>query len=388
MRRGLTAAVSAALSMLILLSACGTRLDKTSEFLKYKDSAKIEQIDRLCSEYVKTEGIMGMSVGVFIDGRVKFFNYGVTKKDGKPISEETRFELGTMTQVFTGVMFGEYVARGYLNDGSTVKNYFPYLNIPAWNGENILTYGALATHRSGLPQKPSNLPKSESPYSDYGELMLRRNIGTWEYTSRPGDVYFDAGMDMGLLGFAVEAAIRQPYETLVKNAIMYRIGMEKTTVTMTEEQDAARAMPHDVNGNTAAVQNYACLQGMAGFKSTAYDMMAFSWMLLGMPGDEETYTIPLDADGKPERKRTQLENLRAACDVATSLQYEGNGIKVGYGFRLGQLAGKDYIWQSGVSAGYGSYIGLIDDSDTAVVILANSVCAPQTLGESVLSILN
>jgi CubicO group peptidase (beta-lactamase class C family) len=40
-------------------------------------------------------------VGIIDDGDVDYYYYGNTTKDGKPIDENTIFEIGSITKVFT-----------------------------------------------------------------------------------------------------------------------------------------------------------------------------------------------------------------------------------------------------------------------------------------------
>lgn len=396
---------------LLFLGGCGTRLDKTSEFLKYKDKPTAAAVQSLCAEFFEDNGLAGLSVGVLVNGHATFFNYGQTQEGGAPITEDTRFDLGTLTQVFTGVTYAESIYRRYVSHGSTLKGLFPYLNVPLWEGESI-TLGQLATHTSGMPSAPTNLPREETPYQFYSELDLRKYLSGASLESQPGSVYSPDGMDMGLLGFAVSVARKIPYENQVKNVIMYSIGMTRTTATFAEESTdhlATWATPHSAQGQALPHQEYGTLQGMAAFKSTAYDLMLFAWCNMNMPGTEDTFSKPA-AQGRtveaqlytpaypsdnPEQKITVatlgaqsvVERLHASMRIAQEEHYSQDGVSLGYGYRLGQMGENQYIWQKGGDAGNGGYIGFVPGTATAVVVLANSGVEVDGLGRQILELL-
>ena len=80
----------------------------------------------------------------------------------------TPFELGSITKTFTALLLADMTLRGELGLDDAVEAVLPSaLRLRDANGTAI-TFGDLATHRSGLPRLPSNLrrPDGEDPY-DY-----------------------------------------------------------------------------------------------------------------------------------------------------------------------------------------------------------------------------
>lgn len=393
---------------LAALSGCGARLDKTSEFLRYKDKDTISAAQTAIQAYYDENNLAGISVGILVDGYVEFFNLGNTKEGGTPITEDTRFDLGTLTQVFTGVAYSESIYKRYLSDGTSVKKLFPYLDIPLWGGTESMTCGQLATHRSGMPQKPTNLPRGDVPYEFYSELDLRRYLSTASLDSQPGTVYQPGGMDMGLLSFAIEVARKTPFEQHVKSVIMYNISMTRTTITLDEDDTSPWAMPHDADGNPLPHQEYSSLLGMSAFKSTAYDMMLFAWCNMDMPGTESTFDkeaasqwtlqqklyMVLDTEAKSAEyskllgSQSVTERLYAAMMIAQDEHYSDGDTVLGYGYRLGEIGGNKYVWQNGGDAGNGGYIGFVPGTSTAVVVLSNTGADVEPLGLQLISLLN
>ena len=128
--------LSLTLCLLLLLCGCGiTRFDKVSPFHQFTDGEAAEQVRRLCAAFYEDQALTGMSVGILKDGEVAFYNFGVKETGGSPVTEDTVYELGTMSELFTGIMFSEWVGRGYLTEDQPLATYFPLTNLPQWKAE-------------------------------------------------------------------------------------------------------------------------------------------------------------------------------------------------------------------------------------------------------------
>ena len=123
-------------------------------------------------------------------------------KDAKP-NLDTRFEIGALSEVFTGLLFAQAAYEGKLRLGSTLHDAMP--NFPftdSYLASTTLT--ALATHRSGLPPIPPNLfPLDiDDPYASYSDTDVLALLAN--YRSPNGeDLAGYTPLDSGLLGFVV-----------------------------------------------------------------------------------------------------------------------------------------------------------------------------------------
>ena len=342
--------------ILLLLCGCSVRVDKTTAFKKYTDKEKAARIDALCRSFYEESGVCGISVGIMDGFEVKFFNYGKTSAEGRPVTEDTIYQLGTLTEMFTGVMWAEWENRGWFLPETQTSVYFPYTKLPTYNGEGFDSYD-LITHTSGLPELPDNF----TDFNTYDDLLLRQYLVSSELESAPGAKRLHSYIGIGLLGYLLETRLKTDYETAVKNSIMYRCSMTSTTVTLTEEQEAAAALPHDANGRELPlIKPYSCLQGSVGFNSTVYDMLIFASLNL------------------------------AKVDVSTFLEraitsaHENKGYDSGYGFNIDG----DLYYNENLLNGSAGYFGVDGKNETAVCVLCNTEKDVSALAKEIMEIIN
>lgn len=130
-----------------------------------------QDIETILRERVNSERNQASVVVAVVDENgTKFFGYGKKSKlkNSTASNENTAFEIGSITKVFTGILLAEAVKRGEVKLDNPLSKYLPNGVItPKYNGKEI-TLLNLIWHTSGLPFKPENLnPRNpENPWAD------------------------------------------------------------------------------------------------------------------------------------------------------------------------------------------------------------------------------
>ena len=353
-----------------VLTACGAQTSAVSPFRKLGDDALAQSIDSAAQAFFEEKEPVGLSVGVLRNGKVQFFNYGVTSAGGAAVTENTQFEIASVSKTMAGVLLGTLSADPSLKLESTktVQEFLPYFALPEYEGEPM-QWWHLSAHVSGLPRLPDNFEDGVNPYAGYTAEKLRYYLREQAHLyTEPGSSYLYSNLGVGFLGYALSYTMRTPYENLLKSRVIWPLGMSRTAITLTPEEEENRAMPHSPLKTPVSQWDFAALQACGGVKSTAYDLLLYLAANMGQ--------IPVES-----------EYLRQGLAEAQKVWYDDGEVCTGLGFLHGSVDGKAMLWHDGASGGYRSYIAFVPETGTGVAVLCNSAIPVDDVAAEILSLM-
>ena len=331
------------------------------------DVTKID-VQALIQKHVDESGAVGAVVGLIDHGTTTFYSYGKKSiQDDEPISEETIFEIGSITKVFTTLILMDMVANGEVELDASIESYLPGIKTPEMNGKKI-TLRHLATHYSGLPTLPENFhPKNPmNPYADYRAEELYAFLSNHILKREPGEKFEYSNLGVGLLGHILSRKVDQTYEELICNRICSKLGMGNTVLTLTEEMREHVAKGYHKKEESEGWDNLA-LEGCGGIHSNISDMTRFLSASMGL----------LDSPLTDLLKRCQKPQFAA----------DSSGFDIGLGWIVSHSHNGDIIWHNGGTAGFRSFLGFNPKMQRGIVILSNSTESwPDLLGLSILDL--
>jgi CubicO group peptidase (beta-lactamase class C family) len=241
----------------------------------------------LASQAIAATGSVGCAA-VFVcagrDSGVLVSAYSAAGRSGRrghAIGPDTRFEIGSVTKIFTGLILADMAVRKEVDPDAPLGSL---LDIPA---AGAVTLRSLATHTSGLPwncaapRLAALLTAPPNPYRDIGldrvAAALARKPpqvpGTFRYSS----------VGYQLLAAALAAAASTTWPSLLQQRICGPLGM--TATGMDPDENSARG--HDTAGFPFPYSDYALLPGAIGLLSTTADLDRFLQIQLD-PGEHAT----------------------------------------------------------------------------------------------------
>jgi D-alanyl-D-alanine-carboxypeptidase/D-alanyl-D-alanine-endopeptidase len=297
---------------------------------------------------------IGLVAAVVSPEGVRIITAGVAGPNGAPaLNEDTVFEIGSVTKVFTAVTLSDMIERGEAALDDPLGKYLPAdARVPERNGKTIALID-LVTHTSGLPAIPSNLVMTEptNPYAHYTVPQLYAFLSEYQLTRDIGSRFEYSNLGAGLLGHALALKSGIGYEELVRRRILQPLDMEDTAISLSTSMKARLAVGHDGEGNAVPNWDLPTLAGAGALRSTANDMVKFLQANLADSG-------PLSAALR--RSHGKQRNT----DIPDT--------DIGLGWLVTKTPAGEIVWHNGQTGGYHSFMGLDLKNRSGVAILHNS----------------
>lgn len=293
-----------------------------------------------------TEGYQAVSVARIRDGEATWAGFG-------DVTPDSRFELGSITKTFDGLLLADAAARGEVRLDDRLDAYLPEL---AGTGAGSVTLEELASHRAGLPpmaeatgirvmaedlagaeltQFSAPTPESIVAASASMPLSGRRQ---WAYSN----------LGASLLGHALARAGGAPdWPTYVQQRLLVPLGMLDTQIAEPGRPAPDLLQPHLANGHRAEPwtgSGYAPV-GL-GVTTTAADLTTYARAIL---------------DGTAPGV--------AALDARWPAPW---GQQSGLAWIVADGGGHPVAWHNGGTGGTRTMLAIDRDSGTAAIVLTNT----------------
>jgi serine-type D-Ala-D-Ala carboxypeptidase/endopeptidase len=329
-------------------------------------------IRRILAERVDTlagsqDGI-GIAVGVIGPQGRRVIPYGhLGHADPRRLGGDTVFEVGSVSKVFTALLLADMVRNGEVALADPVAKYLPPgIKIPERDGRSI-TLADLATHTSGLPFMPDELPVfNASATANNSDAPLYRFLARYQLARDPGTEWDYSNIGYWLLGQALAARAGMDYESLLRTRVTAPLKMKNTAVTLSTELKARLAVGHNAvlqpSPSFSSVSIYAAMPAAGGLVSTVDDLLSFLSVAMGY-------------------EHSPLASSMAAM-LGTRRPIDGSEQALGW-----VVMGKgddQLVMHDGFTWGYANYVAWNPVTRTGVVVLSNQLASVDDIGRHLL----
>lgn len=362
MKTGLRMAALAAACICTQAYAEGT--DPGSRIRSAVDSAIIPTMQ----EY----GISGMAVAVAINGKSYYYNYGVASREsGHAVTEDTLFEIGSISKVFTATLAAYAQARGALSLDDSASKYWAALKGSAFDKITLLELG---TYTAGaLPlQFPDTVTDHEKMTAYYQ---------SWQPVYPPGSHRLYSNPSIGLFGFLAARSMGKPFKKLIESELFPKLGLANSYIQVPPEQTGRYAYGYN-KANVPIRVNPGMLDAEAyGVKTSAADLIHFVQLNMDASRLEKplqqaiatTQTGYFKAGGLTQGLGWELYPYPVALDRLT----DGNSPQFVLGASPVTRIDPEYVQRqmlinkTGSTNGFGAYVAFVPAKRIGIVMLAN-----------------
>lgn len=210
------------LAILIGLTNCKKHNNDIVYNKKYIDAIKKARKD--FSFYLTSNSIPGGSIAISKGGELVYSEaMGLASKDlDVPATRNTKFRIGSLTELFTSLTYQLLVEKGTLHPDSSVQYYMPEFPEKKYK----ITLENLVNNTSGM--RPEGSGKE---YTNKFNLSLQKGIDSFKDDSlmaEPGYYQYASSLNYNLLGAVMEKATHKNFEKIVKELVTDTLHLENT----------------------------------------------------------------------------------------------------------------------------------------------------------------
>lgn len=265
--------------------------------------ARADDVDNYIGAQMRQLHIPGLSIAVVRDGRIaKSRGYGLANVElNAPITEDTVFEIGSITKQFTATAIMMLVEQGKVGLDDKITEYLS--GVPKTWG--AITIRNLLTHSSGIqeyltvPDLFSDTARPGLSHDDIAKIFFKR----LQLEFQPGETWAYSNSGYLLLGNIIEKASGKTYWEFLDERIFKPLGMNATRSSEPRAIIPNRASGYEWHKNrlenrTALTENaYAAGSIVSTVRDMAkWDAALYTEKLLKKSSLDQMWT-PYKADG-------------------------------------------------------------------------------------------
>lgn len=292
---------------------------------------------------------VAISIGFIDNGKEYFFNYGKISPESKSkVDENTIFEIGSITKLFTANLIVQAQDEGKLRIDDFIDNYLPNEYILSEKIKGKLKISDLASHQSGLPdfdfgeliklnpKQPLDISKKaiHSIINDSTELS---DYGNYRYSN----------ISYVLMGIMLQNIYSKSFDKIVNEKILVPSKMNNTLTTKFNVKN--KVVGHDINGVQQDYFFWNSLFAPAGLlKSNTSDMSKLLKILLTNKGE-----------------------IGKATSITEKTFYKNTQMEIGFGQEIERNGNDTFFYKAGDTFSCSSIFAYDKNSNWGIVIMIN-----------------
>lgn len=257
-------------------------------------------LDEVVEQRMKDGGMVGVGAAIIVNKQVVCMKgYGFADKEHAiAFTPDTIMNIGSISKTFTGVALMRAVQEGKISLDEDINSYLPFKVINPHHPGETFTLRQLATHTSGITDRPSiyegtyhfggTPPEAlggflESYFTRNGRYYSADNF----LKTKPGTHREYSNIGAGLAGYIVELAVGEKLNTYTRRHIFAPLGMSNSGWFLSEIPPGKHAQLYVAQGLRIPIPLYeGTTYPDGGVRTSVSDLAKFFVALLN-EGDYE-----------------------------------------------------------------------------------------------------
>jgi CubicO group peptidase (beta-lactamase class C family) len=318
-----------------------------------------DQIDAYLQARMQTANIPGLALGVVRGDEVIYLKgYGRAGPDGRAVTPQTPFIIGSLSKSFTALAVMQLVEAGQIDLDAPVTQYLPWFRTADPAASAQITVRHLLNQDSGLPVYEGRRGLSDDNQDDAALENGVRQLATVTLSHPAGQAFEYANENYTTLGLIIQSVTGRSYEEVMRAKVLAPLQMRHSAAALSDlaAQDLAAGHRYWLWWRVAFDAPYPRRQTPAGFLiSSAEDMSHY--LIAQLNGG--TY------DGQQVLSPEGVATLHApGARMGTTSAYA-------MGWAVHDQAGSPRIDHSGDVSNFHANLLLLPDQKIGIVILMN-----------------
>ncbi len=320
--------------------------------------ANRECLAEFVAKVMKEKGVPGVAVGIVHKGETATAGFGVTNVDHPlPVTDETLFQIGSITKTFTGTAIMRLVEMGKLDLGATVQTYLPDFKVADETAASRVTIRHLLTHLGGWAGDFFH----DTGAGDDALAKYVADMANLEQLAPLGTVWSYNNAGFSLAGYIIELVTGKSYQDVLKELIFEPLGLKNCYFDPGDVMTHRFAVGHNVTeeGPKVAIpwplprSSYPA----GGITCHVKDLLRYARFHLG--------------DGRADDATRLLSSESMAQMHSPQVTISGNEAW-GLTWAMDEVDEVRRIWHGGGTTGQISLLTLIPEHDFAIAIFTNA----------------
>ncbi len=318
-----------------------------------------DRIDTYIQARMQAANIPGLALGVVYGDQVVYLkSYGVVGPDGRAVTPQTPFILGSTSKSFTALAIMQLVEAGKIDLDAAVTTYLPWFHTSDATASARITVRHLLNQNSGLPTYEGRQGIADNDQSSMALENGIRALSSVQLNQPAGQGYEYANENYDILGLIVQTVSGKSYEDYIRSAIF---------------------APLQMSHSAAALSDPAAVDLATGYRNWLFWPVAFtapyprrttpSGFLISSAEDMTHYLIAqLNGGVYGNHQLLSPQGIATLHKPGAQISHLSS---YGMGWVIQGEPGSTKIWHNGDVSNFHSNLLLLPDQRIGIVILIN-----------------